>query len=126
MRRLTLSLLLLLLLTGIGIWNCGKLQDTSDHLNDLLVQAQAFAEAGDWARAEALTRTAQRDWEAASPYLYVMLRHDYTDEVNTTFQEVLALIQWQEAPEYASANQALVTQVTHFSEAEQLTLKNLL
>lgn len=126
MRRMTISLALLLLLTGLGLWNCWKLERVSLELVQLLSQAEKAGEAGDWETAERLTRTAQDYWESATPYLYVMLRHDYTDEVNTSFQEVLALIHWQETPEYASANEALLSQVIHFSEAEQLTWKNLL
>lgn len=126
MRRITISFVLLLLLTGLGLWNCWQLEQVSQNLAQTLAQAEEAGEAGDWETAERLTRTAQDYWESATPYLYVMLRHDYTDEVNTSFQEVLALIRWQETPEYASANQALVSQVIHFSEAEQLTLKNLL
>lgn len=126
MKRMTISLAILLLLTGLGVWNCRYLERISSGIADSLMQAEQRGEAGDWAEAERLTRKAQSDWNSANLYLYIVLRHDYTDEVDTGFREVLALIQWQETPEYASANGELLGQVLHFSEAEQLNWKNLL
>lgn len=126
MRRMTISLVILLVLTGLGIWNCMALRHISSNIVHSLALAEQCGESGDWEGAERLTRQAQSDWEDANLFLYIVLRHDYTDEVNTGFQEVLALIQWQETPEYASANGELISQVKHFSEAEQLTIENLL
>lgn len=126
MKRMTISLAILLLLAGLGLWNCRYLEHIATGIADSLSQAEQCAESGDWEAAERLTRKAQSDWDDANLYLYIVLRHDYTDEVDTGFREVLALIQWQETPEYASANGELLGQVLHFSEAEQLNWKNLL
>lgn len=126
MRRLVISLALLAALGGVGLWNSLALRSISQELLDTLAQAEAQAEAGNWAGAEALTRSAQERWESVSLYLYIVLRHDYTDEVNGSFASVLELIEWQETPEYAAGNGELMAQVEHFSEAEQLNWKNLL
>ncbi|MGM9536889.1 MAG: DUF4363 family protein [Candidatus Onthomonas sp.] len=126
MRRLTISLGLLVLLAGLGLWNCARLEQVSGDIAATLTQAQSLAEEGRWEEAELLTRKAQADWEDAGLYLYIVLCHNYTDEVSAGFQEVLALLRWREAPEYTAASQSLLAQVTHFSEAEQLNWKNLL
>ncbi|MCD8384138.1 MAG: DUF4363 family protein [Clostridiales bacterium] len=126
MRRLSISVAILLLLFGAGLWNISLLEGISGRLASQLEHAEALAETGDWDRAEELTLAAKDEWEAAASYLYVVLRHDYTDEVNTGFYEVLELLQWQETPEYAAANGELVAQVQHLSEAERLTWRNLM
>ena len=126
MRRLTISLGLLALLAGLGLWNCARLEQVSEGIADTLTQAQALAEEGRWEEAEQCTLQAWQDWENAGAYLYIVLCHNYTDEVSAGFQEVLALLRWREAPEYTAASQSLLAQVTHFSEAEQLNWKNLL
>ncbi|MCD7754003.1 MAG: DUF4363 family protein [Clostridiales bacterium] len=126
MRRLSISVVILLLLFGAGLWNISLLEGISGRLAPQLEHAEALAETGDWDGAEELTLAAKDEWEAAASYLYVVLRHDYTDEVNTGFYKVLELLQWQETPEYAAANGELVAQVQHLSEAERLTWRNLM
>lgn len=126
MRRLVISLGLLALLAGLGLWNCSCLERRAQFLADTLTQAQVLAEAGDWTAAEQSTRLAQQDWEQMSGYLSIVLCHSATDQVNAGFQQVLALLQWQEAPEYTAANQMLVAQVRHLSESEQPSWRNLL
>ena len=126
MRRLTISLGLLALLAGLGLWNCARLEQVSGGIAEALTQAQTLAEEGRWEEAEQRTLQARQDWEQVSRYLCVVLCHSYTDQVSAGFQEVLALLRWREAPEYTAASQSLLAQVAHFSEAEQLNWKNLL
>lgn len=126
MKRLVISLLILLLLTTAGFSNTAHLNTITDTLSQLLEEAESAGESGDWERARETTQTAQEYWQRSAAYLYIVLRHDYTDDVNTGFSEVLELIEWEETPEYAAANGELIAQVEHLSEAEQLTLKNLL
>ena len=54
-----------------------------------------------------------------SNYMDAMIRHRCE-------KEVLALLSSQEYGEYAAANARLMTQISLLSEAEQLTLKNVL
>lgn len=126
MKRLVISLAILVVLAAGGLMSNCHLNTVSGRLSDMLNQAEAMGESGDWEGARQLTVEAQKYWEDSSFYLYTVLRHDYTDEVNTGFHEVLELIQWQASPEYAAANGELITQVRHLSEAEQFNLKNLL
>lgn len=126
MRRLVISLSLLALLAGAGVWNTALLRETCGSVTGLLQAAQDAGECGDWAEAEALTHSAWAHWDGRSTYLYVVLRHDYTDEVYTGFRELLELIEWGETPEYAAASSRLITLLEHMNEGERLTWENLL
>ncbi len=126
MKRLILSLALLAALAGLGAWNTGRIDDSCQRTCALLRQAQERGESDDWTGAEALIRAAWAEWNERSTYLYTVLRHDYTDEIYTEFHELIELIEWGENPEYAAASSRLIAQLEHLSEAERLTLENLL
>ena len=65
-------------------------------------------------------------WLSHDAYLHVLLRHSETDEIYIDFREVAEFIQCEEAGEYSAANARLIAQLELLSEAEQLTLKNIL
>lgn len=116
-------LALLLAFSWANAWYIGSFSDT---LSDMLAQAEDAAEAGDWETAEALTLDAQDRWTRSSGYLYTVLRHSDTDQVDIKFQAVLEWIECEEDGEYSSANAELMTQLSLVAEMEQLTIKNLL
>lgn len=84
----------------------------------------SLAEAGDWERADLLTRSAFEHWSSRDGYLHVTLRHSDTDLIHVGFQEVLEFIECQEGGEYSAANARLAAQIQLIYESEQLTLKN--
>ena len=126
MKRLVICAGILIFLLAATLVNSWALERTSNRLSDLLEQAESLAESGDWAQAEALTLQAQQSWTDASDYLYIVLRHSDTDQVDTGFREVLELLRCRESGEYSSVNSRLTAQIRLLSEMEQFTLKNLL
>jgi len=116
-------LLFLLAATTVNTWAIDRI---TEELGATLAQAEALAESGDWAQAEALTRRALGRWEDSSGYLYIVLRHSDTDEVNTGFREVLEFINCQEGGEYSAANAELIARIELLADMEQFNLKNLL
>lgn len=126
MRRLTVSLLVLALLAAAGWANSRYLTGLSGEIIVLLERAGERGAAEDWEGAENLTRQAHARWETSSGYLSLVLRHNETDEVNSRFCEVSALIDGRESPEYAAANGQLISQLEHMSEMEQLRWRNVL
>ncbi len=126
MGRLWVSLALLAGLFGGALANGWYLDRLTDGMAQTLEQAQAEAEAGNWAAGRQLTGQARRTWEKASGYLHIVLRHSETDEVSALFREVEQLLQWQEAAEYASSNARLVEEIRLLADMERLNLKNIL
>ena len=126
MKRLWIACGILAALFAATLYNAGYLDRLTASLSDRLTQAEARAEAGDWAEAARLTEDAFRDWESHTLYLHVLLRHADTDDINSGFQEVAELIAAQEHGEYSAANARLITQIRLLYEAEQLSLKNIL
>ena len=126
MRRLWIALALLAAVFCGTLFNSWYLADLTGALSRTLAQAEARAEGGAWEEAEALTRQAYEAWSDWDVYLHVLLRHGDTDQVYTGFREVLEFLTCQEGGEYSAANARLIAQIELLSEAEQLTLKNIL
>lgn len=126
MKRLWIACGILAVLFAATLYNASYLDRLTDSLSDQLTQAEACAEAGDWAEAARLTEGAFDEWESHTLYLHVLLRHADTDDVNSSFQEVGEFITCQESGEYSAANARLMTQIRLLYEAEQLSLKNIL
>ncbi len=126
MKRLWISLAILLALFLGCLWNIHYVSQISGQLVSSLNEAEAAAKSGNWQEAQQLTRQAQQRWEQVSPYLYVTQCHSTTDEINTGFREVLELLQWKSSLAYSAANGILIAEVEHLFEMEDLTLENLL
>ena len=126
MKRLWIACAILALLLAATLWNAGRLERFTASLTDLLEQAEAQAEGEAWREAYALTRLAFDRWESRPTSLHITLRHSDTDDIQTGFQEVLEFLQCQEAREYSAANARLIARLELLSEAEQLSLENIL
>ncbi|MBM6926483.1 DUF4363 family protein [Pseudoflavonifractor phocaeensis] len=126
MKRLWIALVILGVILGLTLLHTRTLQSFTDGLAGQLEQAQELAREDAWPKAAELTRSALERWRSQDVRLHVLLRHADTDSIYAGFQEVLALLDSREYGEYAAANARLICQLELLSEAEQLTLKNIL
>ena len=128
MKRLYLSIgliVLLAVLSGLHIW---QLNRVTGQLTDLLTQAQELVEQEDWEGAARLTRQAKERWMEWESYLHITLRHADTDAIQVSMDEALAFLEGGERQpsEYAAVNARLLTQLGLLVEAELPTITNLL
>ena len=126
MKRLVISLGLLLLIAGATLGNTAFLKTRTQALEELLTTAQAAVGRQDWREAEDLTKQALDQWRQLEFYLHVTLRHDDIDQILASIQEVRQYLTCPEdTAEYAAANARLLTQLELLCEAECLTLHNI-
>lgn len=128
MKRLYVSvglIVLLAVLCGVHTLYLGRF---TDGLTELLTQAQEQVERGDWDAAARLTRQAREQWVDNDGYLHITLRHTDIDAILVSFDEALAFLQANEhqSAEYAAVNSKLLTQLALLIEAELPTITNLL
>ncbi len=117
----------ILILTFLVTWGHSfYISAFTDELTALLETAETQAENENWTAAQDSTQAAREKWESREIYLHILLRHSETDNVYTGFREVSEFIQCQEGGEYSAANARLIAELELLSEAEQLTLKNIL
>lgn len=128
MRRLYISIALILLLavlSGLHVWRLGSF---TDELTAMLTQAQERAEQENWEEAARLTREAKDRWMKHEGYLHTTLRHEDIDAILISLDETLAFLEGAEKQpaEYAASNARLITQLGLLVEAELPTLTNIL
>lgn len=127
MRRLWLSVGILIVLFCLTLYNTHYLDSYTKEMTALLKQAEICAADGDWDAAADKTEAALDRWRGHETYLHMVLQHRDTDEVLLSFQEVQQLICHQEdGGEYSAANARLITQIGLLYEMEQLNWKNLI
>ena len=128
MKRLYVSLGLIVLLALLCGAHTLYLSRFTDELSGLLTQAQEQVERGDWEGAIQVTRQAQKQWVNNEGYLHITLRHADIDAILVSFDEALAFLQASEHQnaEYAAVNAKLLTQLALLLEAELPTITNLL
>ncbi|WP_251444951.1 DUF4363 family protein [Vermiculatibacterium agrestimuris] len=126
MKRIWIALAILLAVLCATLYHSVYLSHFTQDLSSLLEAAETEAESGDWDKAAALTQTAQDKWAQRECYLHITLRHDVTDNIYTDFREVWEFLHCQESGEYSAANARLIAGLELLSEAERLTLQNVL
>lgn len=126
MKRLWISLALLLGMFALSLWSIHSIHTLSDQLVRDLKRAEVSAEAGDWTRARQITLQARKRWERSASHLYMYQCHATGDEINSGFRQTIEYLQWKDVPEYSATNGALIANVEHLAEMETLNLRNLL
>lgn len=128
MKRLYISLgliLLLAILSGLHVWYLDRF---TSQLCELLTQAQQQVEQENWPQAAQLTLQVKERWMEHEGYLHTTLRHTDIDAILISMDEALAFLEAEEKQnaEYAAVNARLLTQIGLLLEAELPTLTNLL
>ena len=128
MKRLYVSIGLVVLLAVLCGAHAIHLSRFTEQLTGLLTQAQERVEADDWEGAVRLTRQAKDQWVDHENYLHTTLRHTDIDAILISFDEALAFLQGNERQpaEYAAVNVRLIAQLELLTEAELPTITNLL
>ncbi len=126
MKRLWLAAALMAAMLAGSLVNAWYAQDLCDGLNRELEQAQKSAQAGNWDRAEELTREVYQSWQDHHFYLHTVMRHSDTDSILRSFRSVLQYLKLEEMDQYAAANADLMAQIELLAEMEQASIVNVL
>ncbi len=126
MRRLWISVGLLLLLLGGSLFNAWYAKELTDTMGEQLRLAQQMTETGRWEQALALTQEVYNQWESRHFYLHSTMRHSDTDQILRGFRTVMEYLRLQEPDQYNAANADLITQLELLAEMEQPSVVNVL
>ena len=126
MKRLWLSVLLLLVMLGGTLGNSRYINALISDFEEKLTTARALSDDDNWESARALTQQVMEHWQRHDTYLHIMLPHRDIDDIHLTFQEVEEYLKLEETDQYNAANAKLIAQLALLAEMEQLNLKNIL
>lgn len=126
MKHFWRSVFILVLVLAACWGNLTYLGKICGQLTDELSFAQEAADAERWEEAISRSQTAFDFWQSHSVYLYSVLRHEDTDQINTAFQQVLGFAESESREEYLPAGRALLQQLDAVYEMERPSIKNIL
>ena len=126
MRRLWISVGLLLLLLGGSLFNAWYAKELTDTMGEQLRLAQQMTQTGQWEQALDLTQEVYDHWENCHFYLHSTMRHSDTDQILRGFRTVIEYLRLQEPDQYNAANADLITQLELLAEMEQPSVVNVL
>ena len=126
MKRLWISVSVLLALLGSTLANSFYLSNIINNYTKQLSEAHRLAESDNWESASELTTQVTDRWHKHDFYFHVMLPHRDIDEIHLTFQEVEEYLKLEESDQYNAANAKLIAQLGLLAEMEQLNIKNIL
>ena len=126
MRRLWISVGLLLAMLAGSLGNAWYAKELTGGMEEQLRLAQELTENGRWDRALEVTREAYQQWQERHFYLHATMRHSDTDQILRGFRTVLEYLRLQEPDQYNAANADLMTQLELLAEMEQPSVVNVL
>ena len=119
MKRLWISVGLLLLLLGGSLLNAWYAERLTDGMEERLRLSQALARQDRWEEALSVTREVYDQWQSLHFYLHSTMRHSDTDQILRGFRTVLEYLRLEEPDQYNAANADLLTQLELLAEMEQ-------
>ena len=126
MKRLWISVGLLLLLLGGSLLNAWYAERLTDGMEERLRLSQALARQDRWEEALFVTREVYDQWQSLHFYLHSTMRHSDTDQILRGFRTVLEYLRLEEPDQYNAANADLITQLELLAEMEQPSVVNVL
>lgn len=126
MKRFCAASAILLILLAASLYSGRTVSQLTSSCIQQLSSAQQLARQDDWEQARSLTQQAFQRWQQRHFALYVLLRHEDTDDILISFRTVEQYLLLEEMDQYAAANITLITQLELLAEMEQVSLENIL
>jgi hypothetical protein len=119
-----IAILVALLILGIAI--AAGMGNVHEGISDLLEQAAAAAELGNWQQAEELTRQAEGKWQRYHHFTAAFADHTPMDELDGLFAELMIFLKNRESPHFASTCARLPLLAQAMADSHGLQWWNLL
>ena len=123
---LMISLLLLGLTIGVGVWEEGQTHILSQRYISAAEEVRIMAEKSDWQRAGETVSVYISSWEDTVPWLQVLINHEDIDDVTLALQRLQAAIAAQEQGSAYEACAELRENASHIHHRDAFTLGNVL
>ena len=126
MKAYFLSVLTLLAVLSLALWNSASMAGRTQRWQGQLDQVEALATDGAWEEAYQALEESYGDWSSSQAYLHIVSRHDVLDEAEAMYRRAAVFICLQEESSLLGELSDLRHQLRLLSEMEQLSIKNVL
>mgnify|MGYP000322082990 FL=1 len=126
MKAYFLSVLTLLAVLSLALWNSASMAGRTQRWQGQLDQVEALATDGAWEEAYQALEESYGDWSSSQAYLHIVSHHDVLDEAEAMYRRAAVFIRLQEESSLLGELSDLRHQLRLLSEMEQLSIKNVL
>lgn len=126
MKAYLLSVLTLLAVLSLALWNSASMAGRTQRWQGQLDQVEALATDGAWEDAYQALEESYGDWSSSQAYLHIVSHHDVLDEAEAMYRRAAVFICLQEESSLLGELSDLRHQLLLLSEMEQLSIKNVL
>ncbi len=126
MKAYFLSVLTLLAVLSLALWNSASMAGRTQRWQGQLDQVEALATDGAWEDAYQALEESYGDWSSSQAYLHIVSHHDVLDEAEAMYRRAAVFICLQEESSLLGELSDLRHQLLLLSEMEQLSIKNVL
>ncbi len=126
MKAYLLSVLTLLAVLSLALWNSASMAGRTQRWQGQLDQVEALATDGAWEEAYQALEESYGDWSSSQAYLHIVSHHDVLDEAEAMYRRAAVFICLQEESSLLGELLDLRHQLRLLSEMEQLSIKNVL
>lgn len=126
MKAYFLSVLTLLAVLSLALWNSASMAGRTQRWQGQLDQVEALATDGAWEEAYQALEESYGDWSSSQAYLHIVSHHDVLDEAEAIYRRAAVFICLQEESSLLGELSDLRHQLRLLSEMEQLSIKNVL
>nr|WP_325244380.1 DUF4363 family protein [uncultured Oscillibacter sp.] len=126
MKAYFLSVLTLLAVLSLALWNSASMAGRTQRWQGQLDQVEALATDGAWEEAYQALEESYGDWSSSQAYLHIVSHHDVLDEAEAMYRRAAVFICLQEESSLLGELSDLRHQLRLLSEMEQLSIKNVL
>ncbi|WP_443662803.1 DUF4363 family protein [Dysosmobacter sp.] len=126
MKAYFLSVLTLLAVLSLALWNSASMAGRTQRWQGQLDQVEALATDGAWEDAYQALEESYGDWSSSQAYLHIVSHHDVLDEAEAMYRRAAVFICLQEESSLLGELSDLRHQLRLLSEMEQLSIKNVL
>ncbi len=123
---LLISLVLLALTTGVGMWEENRTAMLSQRYISAAEELRIMAEKEDWQRAGETVSAYIASWEDTVPWLQILINHEDIDDVTLSLVQLQAAIAAQEQGSAFEACAELKENASHIHHRDAFTLGNVL
>ena len=123
---LMISLALLLLTIGCGVWAEKQTAFLSEKYVSAAKELRIMAEKEDWLRAQETISAYKADWQETTRWLQMLINHDDIDDVTLALTRLEAAVSAREAAACGEICAELEENARHIHHRDNFTLGNVL
>lgn len=126
MKKITLSIVTILLIMGICIYSVHRVDRVCQEATSLLRQAETQCILGNYKGAREIVRLSQTHWQKNEVFLGIALRHTESDDIDILYPGLMEACAQEDTAEFMQRNLELIAVFKQLSRMEMPFLFNIL